>query len=72
MLIINRTETDPYFNIAAEEYVLKHFQEDIFMLWVNRPSVIIGKHQVAKNDQAAERSDPDEREPIRVAKVGND
>lgn len=47
MLLINRKETDPYFNIAAEEYVLKNFNEDVFMLWVNQPSVIIGKHQVA-------------------------
>jgi len=47
MILINRTETDPYFNIAAEEYVLKSFKEDVFMLWVNRPAVIIGKHQVA-------------------------
>lgn len=47
MILINRTETDPYFNIAAEEYVLKNFLEDVFMLWVNGPSVIVGKHQVA-------------------------
>jgi lipoate-protein ligase A len=47
MILIDRTETDPYFNIAAEEYVLKEFAEDVFMLWVNSPSVIIGKHQVA-------------------------
>ena len=47
MILIDRTETDPYFNIAAEEYVLKEFTEDVFMLWVNSPSVIIGKHQVA-------------------------
>lgn len=47
MILINRNETDPYFNIAAEEYVLKEMEEDVFMLWVNDPSVIIGKHQVA-------------------------
>jgi len=47
MILIDRTETDPFYNIAAEEYVLKAFDEDVFMLWVNRPSVIIGKHQVA-------------------------
>lgn len=47
MILINRNETDPHFNIAAEEYALKHFDEDIFMLWINQPSVIIGKHQVA-------------------------
>ena len=47
MILINRNETDPYFNIAAEEYVLKEMNEEVFMLWVNDPSVIIGKHQVA-------------------------
>ena len=45
MLLIQRHQTNPYFNIAAEEYVLKHFSEDVFMLWQNEPSVIIGKHQ---------------------------
>lgn len=45
MLYISRSETDPYFNIAAEEYVLKEFTEDVFMLWQNEPSVIVGKHQ---------------------------
>lgn len=47
MILIDRTETDPYFNIAAEEYVLKTFDDDVFMLWVNSPSVIVGKHQLA-------------------------
>ncbi len=45
MLIAERLQTDPYFNIAAEEYLLKNFNEDCFMLWQNEPSVIIGKHQ---------------------------
>ncbi len=45
MIFINRTETDPLFNIAAEEYVLKHFTDDVLMLWQSRPSVVIGKHQ---------------------------
>ena len=45
MLLIQRSQTNPYFNIAAEEYVLKQFSEDVFMLWQNEPSVIIGKHQ---------------------------
>lgn len=47
MLYIKRKETDPYFNIAAEEYILKNFSEDCFMLWRNEASVIIGKHQNA-------------------------
>ena len=45
MLIIHRPHTDPYFNIAAEEYFLKNFKEDIFMLWQNKASIVVGKHQ---------------------------
>jgi lipoate---protein ligase len=46
MLIIRRHQnTDPYYNLATEEYVLKEITEDSFMLWRNAPSIIIGKHQ---------------------------
>ena len=45
MLCINDRRTDPYFNLAAEEYVLKNFEKNCFMLWRNEPSVIVGRHQ---------------------------
>ncbi|MBE0647941.1 MAG: lipoate--protein ligase [Bacteroidales bacterium] len=45
MLIIRRNTTDPFFNLAAEEYVLKNFDEDTFALWRNDKSIIVGKHQ---------------------------
>ncbi|MCX6267782.1 MAG: lipoate--protein ligase [Bacteroidetes bacterium] len=45
MLIVKRHNTDPYFNLATEEYVLKNFEEDSFMLWRNAPCIIVGKHQ---------------------------
>ena len=45
MLIIKRHHTNPYFNLAAEEYFLKESDEDIFMLWRNDPAIIVGKHQ---------------------------
>ena len=45
MLIIKRHNTDPYFNLATEEYVMKEISDDSFMLWRNAPSVIVGKHQ---------------------------
>ena len=45
MICIYNPNTDPCFNLAAEEYVLKHFEEDIFMLWRNDKSIIIGKYQ---------------------------
>ncbi|MBQ7551612.1 MAG: lipoate--protein ligase [Bacteroidales bacterium] len=47
LCILNNSSTDPYFNLAAEEYVLKNFQENIFMLWQNDTSVICGKYQNA-------------------------
>jgi lipoate---protein ligase len=45
MVIIRRHNTDPYFNLATEEYVLKEIPDDSFMLWRNGPSIIVGKHQ---------------------------
>lgn len=45
MLCIERDYTNPYFNIAAEEYVLKSLDDDVFMLWRNNPCIIVGKHQ---------------------------
>jgi lipoate-protein ligase A len=45
MLCIKRTNTNPYYNLATEEYVLHQFKEDTFMLWRDEPSIIVGKHQ---------------------------
>ena len=45
MLIIKNYNTDPYFNLAAEEYLLKQFDDDIFTLWRNDNAIIVGKHQ---------------------------
>lgn len=44
--IINKS-TNPYFNLALDEYAMKHINvdEDFFFLWQNEPSVIIGKNQ---------------------------
>ena len=47
MLFIFQKETDPYFNLAAEEYILEEKTGDAFLLWRNGPSVIIGKNQNA-------------------------
>lgn len=45
MLCINNHCTNVHFNLATEEYLLKNFTEDIFMVWQNAPSIILGKHQ---------------------------
>ncbi len=47
MKIIINNHTDPYFNLAAEEYLLDNVPGELFMLWRNEPSVIIGKNQNA-------------------------
>ena len=45
LLILN--STDPYLNLAIEEYLFLHAEEPILMLWQNACSVIIGKNQNA-------------------------
>ncbi|MBN2697483.1 MAG: lipoate--protein ligase [Bacteroidales bacterium] len=45
MLCIVSENTDPYFNLASEEYLLKNFTEDLFLLYRNEPAIVVGKHQ---------------------------
>jgi len=45
MLCIHHHSTDPYFNLAVDEYIFKHIEEDCFMLWRNDNAIIVGKHQ---------------------------
>ncbi len=45
MLCIYNKSTEPYFNMATEEYLFRNFNNDIFMLWRNDNAIIVGKHQ---------------------------
>ena len=45
MLYISDKSIDPYFNLAEEEFLLKEMTEDIFRLWRNSPSIIVGRYQ---------------------------
>jgi lipoate-protein ligase A len=47
MLCIHIKNKNPYFCLAAEEYLLKNFEDDIFMLWQSENTVVVGKHQNA-------------------------
>ncbi len=59
MIIYHNDCTEPYENMATEEYLLDSAgEEDIFMLWRNEPAVIIGCNQNAYaeiNLETAER-----------------
>ncbi|KAF0130438.1 MAG: hypothetical protein FD155_1738 [Bacteroidetes bacterium] len=45
MILIEKNSNDPYFNVAAEEFVVKHIQDEVFMLWKNNNCLVVGKHQ---------------------------
>lgn len=47
MHLIDTGSNDPWFNLATEEFLFKNFPDDLIMLYINSPSVIIGKHQNA-------------------------
>jgi lipoate-protein ligase A len=40
-------ETDPFFCLAAEEFFLKNYEDDLFMVWQSHNVVVVGKHQNA-------------------------
>ena len=50
MLSINLDITDPFFNLALEEFFFRNSTEDFFIVGINDPSVIIGKHQIANEE----------------------
>ncbi len=38
---------NPFQNLAMEEFLVKNYSENIFMLWQNEATVVVGKHQNA-------------------------
>jgi lipoate-protein ligase A len=44
-LFITSKTNDPAFNLAAEEVLLRSHEENIIFFYINKPSVIVGKHQ---------------------------
>jgi len=46
MIIIDSPSNNAWFNIASEEYLLNRYpQEELFLLYVNAPSIIVGRFQ---------------------------
>ena len=65
MRYIFNPSVDPYFNLAAEEYALENFPDDVFMLWVNRDVIVVGRNQ---NTVSEINADYVEREKIAVVR----
>lgn len=47
MFYVIDKSTDPWWNLAAEEYLFKNFDKPVFRLWQNDNAIIIGHHQNA-------------------------
>ncbi|WP_324825322.1 lipoate--protein ligase [Sinanaerobacter sp. ZZT-01] len=45
MYLIKNTNTNPYFNLAAEEYFLEHSEKEVLLLWRNDRTVVVGRNQ---------------------------
>lgn len=45
MKLLILKSTNPYLNLATEEYLFKNTSDNIFMLWQNEPTIVIGKNQ---------------------------
>lgn len=42
---ISLNSTSPYHNLAVEEYLLQQTTDNVFMLWQNDNTIVIGRHQ---------------------------
>lgn len=48
ILVDNRNVTDPYINLATEEYLVRHADcstNDYLFLYINDPCIVLGKNQ---------------------------
>lgn len=50
MHCLNLNTTNPYFNLAVDEYLLRNSREEYLILGINSPAVVIGKHQAAHRE----------------------
>ncbi len=45
MRCIISASSDPWFNLATEEYFLKNNDDELFLIYINEPCIVVGKHQ---------------------------
>ncbi len=47
MICLRKDRNDPWFNLAAEEFAVKHLNEEVLMIWESECCIVTGKHQLA-------------------------
>ena len=50
MKLLISSSSNPYYNLATEEYLLKYCSGEYIFLYINQPTVVIGKHQIAPKE----------------------
>ena len=45
MLVLKSTSINPFYNLALEEYLFENSEEDVFMLWQNHNTIVVGQYQ---------------------------
>lgn len=45
MIYVENNSNDCFFNHALEEYLMENFDDEIFILWINEPAILIGRNQ---------------------------
>lgn len=45
MIYVINNNDSCFFNHGAEEYLMDNFDDEVFMLWINKPSILIGRNQ---------------------------
>lgn len=45
MIVVENNSVNPSYNHALEEYFFNNYDEDIFIIWRNRPTVLLGRNQ---------------------------
>ncbi|WP_100065838.1 lipoate--protein ligase [Miniphocaeibacter massiliensis] len=45
MIVIENNNLDPAYNHALEEYLFNNYEDDIFIIWRNKPCILLGRNQ---------------------------
>ena len=45
MRLYRLESTDPYYNLAVEEHILRCWEEDVLLLWRNKNTIVVGRNQ---------------------------